>query len=739
MNFASPLVYLAPDAEIDEDATVQLEAEHAAVPGAAPAAAPAMVHRVGYAATPAMRSAAPTRRIVSHQPRVDANVMHVDFSTLAQSADEVFPGDAIFCTECKACLSQTSAVKSAAEAKDELKELKDGTQASDEHKVWKCEFCARVNLIDVAPEEIPKTASRDYVLEPAPDRKTTGQGNDNAVIFCLDVSGSMGVTTAVAGSFRLKGRKAPSLDHLPPEIREEYAAFFAQQQRTATTEVSRLQCVQASIDQQLDTWAKDIPNKPVGLVTFNHEVTIFGDGTADPETVAGDKLHRQQTLSEIGERHSTIRPISQSKAGLENRLFSIEETGQTALGPALTIALNMAKGKRGSTVIVCTDGLANIGLGALDVVNEEKRAQVEAWYEEMGRFAQTHGITVNIISIEGAECRLEDLGKVAEQTGGEVTRVDPVQLTQNFATILANPIIATQVKAKIFLHKGLKFRNEDEESSVLTQSMGNVTADTQLTFEYQIRARVAEKTLPFQVQIEYTKLDGMKCLRVISAKKETTRDIEASQQNARVDILATNVARQVAKAAKKGQLTDAITRTTAYQSQLASAVRNDADREMVESLTADMRELTASLADQEAKVARTMAATPAMASPMAQSSVASRLRSDKQYTELSRMSRKTYSPSPRTMMSSAATPVMLTPAGVPTAAAPGIPLAGRAPTATATSALPPMYTPAGVAPQPPRVAPGAPLRAPAAAAAAAGGRARSRSPQPPQPTTAPRQ
>lgn len=62
---------------------------------------------------------------------------------------------------------------------------------------------------------------------------------------------------------------------------------------------------------------------------------------------------------------------------------------------------------------------------------------------------------MNIVSITGDECNLESLSKLAELTGGEVTRVDPVELTKNFANILSLPIIASNVVAKVKLHKGL--------------------------------------------------------------------------------------------------------------------------------------------------------------------------------------------------------------------------------------------------------------------------------------------
>ncbi len=49
-----------------------------------------------------------------------------------------------------------------------------------------------------------------------------------------------------------------------------------------------------------------------------------------------------------------------------NQLNKAEAKGQTALGPALVAAIEVAsKGSKGSTVVLCTDGLANIGVGAL--------------------------------------------------------------------------------------------------------------------------------------------------------------------------------------------------------------------------------------------------------------------------------------------------------------------------------------------------------------------------------------
>jgi len=91
-------------------------------------------------------------------------------------------------------------------------------------------------------------------------------------------------------------------------------------------------------------------------------------------------------------------------------------------------------------------------------------------------------------------------------TGGNVERVDPVELTSNFANILSQPIIASNVHAKVKLHKGLQFRNEQVENlsadkSLLTREVGNVTVDTEMTFEYTLK-HINELALMDDIDLE---------------------------------------------------------------------------------------------------------------------------------------------------------------------------------------------------------------------------------------------
>lgn len=126
----------------------------------------------------------------------------------------------------------------------------------------------------------------------------------------------------------------------------------------------------------------------------------------------------------------------------------------------------------------------------------------------------------------------------------------------NFEEFLARPVLATNVILKVKLHKGLEFRNEmpqnlTENSTVLIKDFGNVTEDSEITFEYRIKSvrqlvKMSDIDLtkidafPFQAQIEFTALDGSKCVRVISDRTEISSDRDELEKNANFEILGMN-------------------------------------------------------------------------------------------------------------------------------------------------------------------------------------------------------
>lgn len=93
--------------------------------------------------------------------------------------------------------------------------------------------------------------------------------------------------------------------------------------------------------------AKDMPSGHAGLVTFNAEVSLIGDGSGDSRIVAGDRLSDREALTEVGRAYPLSRPVSEARGRLADRLFALEEGGPTALGPAVVAGLSMLKVRRG--------------------------------------------------------------------------------------------------------------------------------------------------------------------------------------------------------------------------------------------------------------------------------------------------------------------------------------------------------------------------------------------------------
>lgn len=82
--------------------------------------------------------------------------------------------------------------------------------------------------------------------------------------------------------------------------------------------------------------------------------------------------------------------IDKSYAQLSAVLKAQKTIDTTALGPAMMTSIALAgQGKSGSSVVVCTDGMANVGRHDLE------------YYQQIGDYARTQGVTVNIVAIQG--------------------------------------------------------------------------------------------------------------------------------------------------------------------------------------------------------------------------------------------------------------------------------------------------------------------------------------------------
>lgn len=157
--------------------------------------------------------------------------------------------------------------------------------------------------------------------------------------------------------------------------------------------------------------------------------------------------------------------------------------------------------------------------------------------------------------------------------------VDLLNIRDEFATVLEQKVIATNVEATLVVHRGLYIRNPDnpeEKLDKIKRDVGNVTKQTEVSFEFGIRNKdglfiiivlliidrrlfflleMKEKLqidldqlnqLPFQVQVTYTDADGNRALRVLTQLKEATENREVAEVNAYRGVIAENHIRNTA-------------------------------------------------------------------------------------------------------------------------------------------------------------------------------------------------
>jgi len=283
--------------------------------------------------------------------------------------------------------------------------------------------------------------------------------------------------------------------------------------------MTRLQCVQAAVAGQIEALQQQQPGCIVVIVTFGAEVCVYTDGgdrcllSRKAHEIEADLLAKGLEMAE-----RCTETVGDASARLATTVASLKSCGNTALGPALTVAVGLASTRLGSKLVLCTDGMANNGIGAIC-----QRGQLVPFYGDIGRRAAEEGTCISVITMEGEDCSMENLGLCADLTGGEVEMVDLQCLSAKVGSMLANPVIGTCVKVTVVTGAGILL---DEPSAVrsrgaciFSRTLGTATARTDLTLPLQVPG-VAEKEVEhksvIQLQLLYTRPDGAEVLQVFT-------------------------------------------------------------------------------------------------------------------------------------------------------------------------------------------------------------------------------
>ncbi|XP_069047883.1 uncharacterized protein [Lepisosteus oculatus] len=364
-----------------------------------------------------------------------------------------------------------------------------------------------------------------YLLPPGPPPPTGLR--DPLVIFCVDVSGSMSITTEVEDCGQIHYK-------------------------------SRLQVVQEGVISSLHFLHARAPLTRVGLITFNNEVTVHGDGGVARRSLRGEELVDTEALRAVGAELPMPRPLAASRDWLETVLHRLVESGATALGPAVLVAITMASRQPGSKVILCTDGKANTELGDLELSDPHGLVPSSLFYEALGREAQSSGVIVSVLAIEGTDCRLAELGRLADMSGGKVNSVNPENLSAEFQRVLQDQAIATHVSVKLILPTALCLKGEAEESHTVQREVGSISRDTEVTFQFRVRepdrqAVLSQGRVSVQLQVRFRQLDGQRRLRVESVEREVTEDSSLVLSSLSVPVLQVHLAQNSAALVVRGR------------------------------------------------------------------------------------------------------------------------------------------------------------------------------------------
>ncbi|XP_077313637.1 uncharacterized protein LOC143934146 isoform X2 [Lithobates pipiens] len=448
----------------------------------------------------------------------NCNILHLRIGKLVEdpgkeTLDMGFP---LLCSKCSAAFSELSHV--------------------EDNKIWTCDFCSTENAIN---EHTPLECTGDsqlYLQVMAGNIYTTDE--DTMLVFCIDISGSMSVTIEV-----------------PQDQTNDFNDHNIYQ--------SRMEAVKSGLITTLQFLRKQHPRRRVALVTFSDQVKIYGDCSIQPQMLEDCELLDTDYLKSQGKNQPVPQILGETLHVLEAQIVSLQENGATALGPAALVSIAMASNRPGSKVIICTDGRANTDLGNLEDITEEYIYQSsKLYYSNLGDLALQHSVVVSVVTIEGTDCRLPELGQLADKTGGKVNIVHPLNLANEFQSILDEQIIATDVEVKVYLPHSMHFLYEGHTESVLTKKIGSTNPDTVLSTEFAIHSSKTKEALrhsqlPVQVQITFTLPNGKARHRIISQKRPVTNDSVAALETINLNVLQIHSVQFCARLAMEGHVNEA--------------------------------------------------------------------------------------------------------------------------------------------------------------------------------------
>lgn len=425
----------------------------------------------------------------------------------------------VLCGKCSAALSCLSPVR---------------------RNVWACGFCGCENRVDDGSGRVSTGQGSDDLYLPTQSDDDYQNLEDVLVVFCVDVSGSMSVTTEVTSS------------------------------SGSLTYVSRLEGIQDALQRTLSSMLQHSPRRRVALVTFSDQVVIYGDGTCPPLTLSDWALIDYDHIWEQGAAYSIPHCIAETYHQLVQRVKDLRENGATCLGPAALASVAMASRYPGSKVILCTDGRANIGLGQMEQTSLPSSPLTPYFYKQLAHQAVESGVIISVMTFEGTDCRLADVGRLADTTGGRVNIVTIGTIATEIQSASTDNVLATGVTATLFARDGMYFPYEDENNHWLVRHIGNVTKGLEITFQFAVKQEfmtifLQMGTVPFQLQLSFKTRDQQRVTRIVTVQRPVTSCSGMWAGTFNMAVLGVHCAQLCASLTMEGRVQDAQAQLKAQQ------------------------------------------------------------------------------------------------------------------------------------------------------------------------------
>lgn len=312
------------------------------------------------------------------------------------------------------------------------------------------------------------------------------------------------------------------------------------------------------IKKEMQTIKEITPHYKVGVIFFSHLLKIFGDGSNPPlEIKDKSTLENADILRKIIADNSNKLinlPIKDSYEGLI-KLLDKDADGQTAMGPALVVAMELVKACKSSKIYVFTDGQTNLGVGNMD---KDMGVVDKNFYLNLAKEAREIGTEVSIFKIKGQAHFLGDYNRLVKQTGGILDEVDPNKISQSVNLGKVEVELASNVLISLRLPEIFKVRLISEfdpkkifDENVFTKKYGRIIHKAEELIQFQLNppkigktiAKVSQlKKVPFQLTISFIGIDGKDYTIVYTKefqcihKKEKQFDPEVCKQVVKEDI-----------------------------------------------------------------------------------------------------------------------------------------------------------------------------------------------------------